>query len=94
MNIHKLWSKKGVVLATLLTPGRCPQWGRHTPDVPGRTPGRLVCRKGINIDHMAATRPQPPTVLLLVIIDFTQACYGFNEGRTAGHGQKSRYVSN
>lgn len=28
-----------------LTPGRCPLWGRRTPDAPGSTPGRLACRK-------------------------------------------------
>lgn len=37
--------KKAVVIETVLTPGRCPLWGRRTPDVPGSTPGRLVYRQ-------------------------------------------------
>lgn len=39
-NIHKLSKKVAIVI--LLTPGRCPQWGRRTPDVLDSTPGRLV----------------------------------------------------
>lgn len=58
-------------MATGLTPGRCPLWGRRTPGVLDSTPGRLDYRKdrhGILMIFLRAAIRSTPNVGLQKVV--------------------------